>query len=77
MTPSRRKPASFVARASRSGRTRNGPRPVDVGANVIVGYVRGKIDAAIDYFKTTTLDYENPLGNGDTSERIFKILHDA
>jgi len=52
------------------------PETVDVGANLITGYDRSKIEAAIDHFKDAVLDYEIPFGKGDTSEQIFEILQD-
>ena len=50
------------------------PETVDVGANIITNFDIQKIKAAISEFSTRKLDYQIPLGDGTTSEKIFEIL---
>nr|MDO8109113.1 UDP-N-acetylglucosamine 2-epimerase (non-hydrolyzing) [Candidatus Sigynarchaeota archaeon] len=51
------------------------PETVDVGANAIVGYDIDKIKKAMVDLAAHKFDYVIPFGIGDTSERIFDILH--
>ncbi len=51
------------------------PETVDVGSNIITGLDVARIGDAIDVLSLSRMEYEIPFGDGNTSSRIFNILH--
>ena len=50
------------------------PETINVGANKLIGLDADKLKDAIDFFKTKKFNYENPFGDGTTSEKILEVL---
>ena len=50
------------------------PETVSVGANKLVGLDRKKFEEAATYFLNHSVQWENPFGDGHTSEKILGVL---
>lgn len=51
------------------------PETVGVGSNILAGLDVERVIAAMDRLSSTTMEYVNPFGAGDASERIHDVLH--
>jgi UDP-N-acetylglucosamine 2-epimerase (non-hydrolysing) len=50
------------------------PETISVGANKLVGLSAERFKDAVEYFSTHTACWENPFGDGHTSEKILEVL---
>ena len=50
------------------------PETLSVGANKLVGLSVDEFRHALNYFKSRVSPWENPFGDGRTSERILEVL---
>ena len=50
------------------------PETLDVGSNKLVGLDIDELEKAIDYHTNHKTQWENPFGNGKTSEKIIEVI---